>query len=171
MFLSLDWCFILSGLQWECLGFFHPTPTVEFCLLQLLIPGCSVKWLSWAPHSLALVKLVRDVENTKKTTWFRVLEHPLRQGEARTVYIVERGTGMTGLPAKEERAKKWYQIKLFGLNSLLSSEVNCILHVWLLMGWGFFLYNFFKEAYNTTAKETLIFSCVFHSIEQCSIDT
>lgn len=116
--------------------FLHPTPTVEFCLLQPLVPGCSLKWQPWTLHSLALVKLVRDVENTKKTTWFRELEHPLRQGEARTVYIVERGTDMTGLPAEEERAKKWCQKKLFNLNSLLISEVNCILPlpIWLLMG-------------------------------------
>lgn len=58
---------------------------------------------------------------------FRELEYPLGHGEARTGYVVERGTDMTGLPTEEERAKKWWQEKLLKLNRLVSSEVNCIL--------------------------------------------
>lgn len=100
--------------------------------------------LDVAPHSLSLVELVREVRNPKLATLCRKLECPLGHGEARTGCVVKRGTDKTGLPTDEERIKKWWQKKLFNLNSLLSSEVSCILPlcVWLLMSVGFFFNRF-----------------------------
>lgn len=99
----------------------------------------------------------------EEATWYRELEHPLRQGEARMVCIVERGTDMTGLPAEEERVKKWCQKKLLNWNSLLSSEVNCILplHVWLLMGWVSFFLIILRMLIIQQPKKLLFFFLCF----------
>ena len=116
--------------------------------------------LDVAPYSLLLVELVREVRNEKAATWFVKLEYPLGHGEARTGYVVERWTDMTGLPPEKERTKKWWQKKLFNLNNILSSEVNCILplHVWLLMSSVLF---FLSRLITRWAKKLLIFFTPF----------
>lgn len=147
VFLRVDWCFMLSGLWLDSLfSFLFFSPPHFYCWV---LPSAARRYLVvlWgvsldvAPHSLSLVELVREVRNAKATTRFRV-RISSGHGEARTGYIVERGTDMTRLPTEKERAKKWWQKKLFNLNSRLSSEVNCILplHVWMLMSLVLFFF-------------------------------